>query len=150
MSQSQKKALLRCLIDKVVIHRRQRDTAQTRIVWKGGDVTAMDLSLPVGSWSELSNSAELEQHILDMPHQGLDDETIAQRLTTQGYRSPLNPTKLLTSTVKGMRLKHRVFVNRSQSHPRRIAGYLTVPQAGAALDISPYWCYDRIKKWRTA
>jgi DNA invertase Pin-like site-specific DNA recombinase len=146
MAQSQKKALLRCLIDKVVIHRSQRDTVQTRIVWKGGDVTAMDLSITVGSWSELSNSAELAQQILDMHHQGLDDATIAQRLTAQGYRSPLNRTKLLTSTVKGVRLKHRVFVTRSQSHPRRIAGYLTVPQAAAALDISPYWFYDRIKK----
>jgi DNA invertase Pin-like site-specific DNA recombinase len=146
MAQSQKKALLRCLIDKVVIHRSQRDTVQTRIVWKGGDVTAMDLSITVGSWSELSNSAELAQQILDMHHQGLDDATISQRLTAQGYRSPLNRTKLLTSTVKGVRLKHRVFVTRSQSHPRRIAGYLTVPQAAAALDISPYWFYDRIKK----
>lgn len=71
---------------------------------------------------------------------------IAQRLTAQGYRSPLDPTKLLTSTVRGIRLKHRVFVTRSQSHPRRIAGYLTVPQAAAALDISPHWFYDRIKK----
>jgi DNA invertase Pin-like site-specific DNA recombinase len=146
VSQSQKKALLRCLIDKVVIHRSQRDTVETRIVWKGSEVTAMELPIPVGSWSELSNSSELEQHILDMHQQGLDDETIAQRLTAQGYRSPLDPTRLLPSTVKGIRLKHRVFVTRSQSHPRRIAGYLTVPQVAAALGISPYWFYDRIKK----
>ena len=146
VSQSQKKALLRCLIDKVVIHRRQRDIVATRIVWKGGEVTAMKLPIAVGSWSELSNSAELEQHILEMHHQGLDDETIAQRLTAQGYRSPLNPTQLLTSTVRGIRLKHRVLVTRSQSHPRRIAGYLTIPQAAAALGLSPYWFYDRIKK----
>ena len=71
---------------------------------------------------------------------------IAQRLTPQGYRSPLNPLKLLTSTVKGIRLKHRGCVTRSQSYPRRIAGDLTVPQAAAALDISPYWFYERIKK----
>lgn len=57
LSQPQKKALLRCLIDKVVIHRTQRDTAQTRIVWKGGEVTAMALPIPVGSWSELSKTA---------------------------------------------------------------------------------------------
>ena len=37
-------------------------------------------------------------------------------------------------------------MTRSQSHPRRIAGYLTIPQAAAALGISPYWFYDRIKK----
>lgn len=146
LSQAQKKALLRCLIDKVVIHRRQRDTVLTRIVWQGGDITVLELAIGVGSWSELSQSAELEQHILTLHQQGLDDDTIAQRLTAQGYRSPLHPTRLLTSTVKGIRLKHRVFVTRSQSHPRRIPGSLTVPQVAAALAISPYWFYDRIKK----
>ena len=146
LSQSQKKALLRCLIDKVVVHRSQRDTVETRIVWKGGDVTTMELPIHVGSWNELSNSAELEQHILDLHHQGLDDETIAQRLTAQGYRSPLDTTRLLTNTVKCLRLKHKAFVTRSQSHPRRIPGYLTVPQAAAVLDCSPHWFYYAIKK----
>lgn len=146
LSQTQKKALLRCLIDKVIIHRSQRDTVQTRIVWKGGDVTTMELPIHVGSWNELSYSVELERRILDLHHQGLDDETIAQRLTAQGYRSPLDATKLLTNTVKCLRLKHKAFITRSQSHPRRIAGYLTVPQAAAALECSPHWFYDRIKK----
>jgi hypothetical protein len=106
----------------------------------------MALPIPVGSWNELSNSAELEQLILDLHHQGLDDETIAQRLTAQGYRSPLDTTKLLTNTVKCLRLKHNAMITRSQSHPRRIAGYLTVPQVTAALECSPHWVYDRIKK----
>jgi hypothetical protein len=146
LSQPQRKALLRCLIDKVVIHRSQRDTVELRIVWKGGEVTTMALPIPVGSWNELGNNAEIAQTILDLHHQGLDDETIAQRLTAQGYRSPLDPTKPLTNTVKCLRLKHKVFVTRSQSHPRRIPGYLTVPQAATALDCSPHWFYDRIKK----
>ena len=146
LSQSQKKALLRCLIDKVVVRRSQRDTVHTRIVWKGGDVTTMELPIHVNSWNELSTSAELEQRILDLHHQGFDDETIAQHLTTQGYRSPLDTTRLLTNTVKCLRLKHKAFVTRSQSHPRRIPGYLTVPQAAGVLDCSPHWFYYHIKK----
>jgi DNA invertase Pin-like site-specific DNA recombinase len=146
LSQAQKKGLLRCLIDKVIVHRSQRDSVHTRIVWKGGDVTTMELPIHVGSWDELNNSAELEQLILELHRQGLDDETIAQRLTVQGYRSPLDSTKLLTNTVKCLRLKHRALITRSQSHPRRIPGYLTVPQAAAALACSPDWFYDRIKK----
>lgn len=146
LSQTQKKALLRCLIDKVVVHRNQRDSVQARIVWKGGDVTTMELPIHVNSWSELSGSSELEQHILDLHHQGLDDESIAQRLTAQGYRSPLDTTQFLTNTVKCLRLKHKAFVTRSQSHPRRIPGCLTVPQAAAALGCSPHWFYYHIKK----
>lgn len=146
LSQSQRKALLRCLIDKVVIRRLQRDTIETRIVWKGGEVTTLQQPIPVGAWRELSNHAELEHRILDLHRQGLDDETIAQHLRAKGYRSPLDAEKLLPSTVKGLRLKHKVFVTRSQSHPRRIPGYLTVPQAAAAPGLSPYWFYDRIQK----
>jgi hypothetical protein len=35
---------------------------------------------------------------------------------------------------------------RSQSHPRRIAGYLTVPQLAKALAITPHWIYHQIKR----
>ena len=34
-----KKALLRCLIDKVVIRRIAADSVEARIVWRGGDTT---------------------------------------------------------------------------------------------------------------
>ncbi|WP_231510513.1 hypothetical protein [Fischerella sp. PCC 9605] len=48
MTQVQKKSLLRCLIDKVVIHRVARDTVRTRIIWKGGDTTNVGPANP--SW----------------------------------------------------------------------------------------------------
>jgi DNA invertase Pin-like site-specific DNA recombinase len=146
LSQAQKKALVRCLIAKVVIHRSQRDTGHTRIVWKGGETTTVDLPIHVGAWRELRHSAELAPQIVDLHRQGLDDDPIAEQLSAQGYRSPMDATKLLPSTVKGIRLKHKLFVTRSQSHPRRIPGYLTIPQIAAELSISPYWFYDRIKK----
>ena len=146
LSQAQKKALLRCLIDKVVVHRSRRDTVETRIVWKGGDVTTLELPIHVGSFNELSGSDELEQHILELHGQGLDDESIAERLTAQGYRSPLDTTRFLPNTVKCLRLKHKAFVTRSQSHPRRIPGFLTISQAAAALGCSPHWFYYQIKK----
>jgi len=42
--------------------------------------------------------------------------------------------KVLPSTVQTIRLKHGIFQVRSQSHPRRIAGYLTVPQIAKVID----------------
>ena len=146
LSQQQKKALLRCLIDKVIIHRNQRDQVHIRIVWKGGDTTTSTIPINVHCWSELSNGVELEQCILQLHQQGLDDESIAQRLTAEGYRSPMNTTRLLPNTVKCLRLKHKRFIKRSQSHPRHIPGYLTVPQIADAIDVTRYWIYDRIHK----
>ena len=146
LAPAQKKALLRCLIDLVVIHRPHRDTVHIRIVWKGGEVTTLDLPIPVGAWRALRAHAEVERRVVDLHRQGLLDATIAERLTAEGYRSPMDASQLLSSTVRGIRLQHRLFVTRSQSHPRRIPGCLTVPQLASGLDVSPHWLYDRIAK----
>lgn len=143
LSQQNKKALLRCLIDKVVVHRCARDQVQTRIVWKGGATTTFQIPIPVGSFTELSSAKEMEELTLKLNSEGKSDDEIARHLTTLGYRSPMRQ-EVLTSTVKSIRLKHHLFQKRSQSHPRHIAGYLTVSQIAQALDISRHWIYDRI------
>jgi DNA invertase Pin-like site-specific DNA recombinase len=144
LSTAQKKALLRCLIDKVVIQRHRRDQVHTRIVWKGGDTTTLEVPIPVGSLAELSNGAEFEQRLLALSRQGLEDAAIAQQLTAEGFRSPMNPAAVLPSTVQCTRLKHGVMLSRHQSHPRHYPGYLTVAQLANALAVAPYWIYDRI------
>jgi len=139
-----KKALLRCLIDKVVLHRLTPDCVQARIVWRGGDTTTLQVPVTTGAFADLTTSADMERTILELATQGQSDEEIAQHLTQLGHHSPKNTQMVLTSTVRIIRQKHRIFVKRSQSHPRRIAGYLTVPQIAEALGISPYWIYHRI------
>jgi len=148
LTRENKKALLRCLIDKVVIHRQVQDRVQTRIVWRGGDITSLEIPVPVGSFADLSTAAEMEQIILDLSHQGKSDEEIAEHLTALGHRSPMQMDHVLPNTVKIVRLKHGIFQKRSQSHPRRADGHLTVPQIARRLDISPHWVYDRISNGR--
>jgi len=48
--------------------------------------------------------------------------------------------------VQGIRLKLGLMQNRSQSHPRRVPGYLTVAQLARALAINPQWVYYQIKR----
>jgi DNA invertase Pin-like site-specific DNA recombinase len=143
LSQPQKKALLRCLIDKVVIHRSARDRVQTRIVWRGGAITTQEIAVPVGALADLSNGAELERFVLAETASGLTDEAVAQRLTERGFRSPRD-TVVLPSTVRIIRLRHGILRERRQSHPRRIAGSLTVSQLARVLAVTPHWLYDRI------
>jgi len=145
LSSQHKKALLRCLIDKVVVHRFTRDCVQARIVWKGGDTTTLKIPINVGSFAELSSADEMEKLILDLNRQGNADEQIACHLTELGYRSPLR-AHVLPSTVRTIRLKHRLFLQPSQSHPRRIQGYLTVPQLTRLLDLPQHWIYYQIDK----
>jgi len=143
LSQPQKKALLRCLIDKVVLHRSARDRVQARIVWQGGATTTRDLPVAVGALADLREAAQLERHVLALCAAGLTDEAIAQQLTARGFRSPLRAV-LLPSTVRTIRLRHRMLRQRSQSHPRSIPGHLTVPQVARVLGVTPHWLYDRI------
>jgi hypothetical protein len=139
----QKKALLRCLIDKVVLRRIASDQVHCRVVWKGGDTTSADVQVTVSSLARLSRNKEMKAAIVKLAKQGKSDEDIAAQLTEEGHRSPRQMT-LLSSTVKRIRLHHGVLTRGSQSCPRRVPGYLTITQVAEHLGISPYWIYHRL------
>jgi hypothetical protein len=149
LSQAQRKALLRCLIDKVVIQRARRDQIHTRIVWRGGETTTFDVPVAVGALRDLPTAHEMAQQIRVLFAEGKSDAAMAQQLTQQGYRSPSQPY-VLPSTVQGIRLKLGLMQNRSQSHPRRVPGSLTVSQLAQALEIKPHWVYHQIKRGTVA
>src|SRR5919205_1018092 len=145
LSQAQRKAILRCLIDKVVIQRARRDQIHTRIVWRGGETTTLEIPVAVGALTDLPTAPQMAQQIRVLFAEGKSDDEMAHQLTQHGYRSPSQPA-VLPSTVKGIRLKLGLMQQRSQSHPRRIVGYLTVPQLAKALAITPHWVYHQIKR----
>jgi excisionase family DNA binding protein len=97
----------------------------------------------VNSLARLSSAGVMEETIVRMARQGKTDRAIAEHLTRQGHRSPKGAV-VLVSTVQIIRLRHRLLVNRSQSHPRRIPGHLTVSQVAERLQVSKHWIYDRI------
>ena len=51
---------------------------------------------------------------------------------------------MLPSTVRSIRLRHGLLLKRSQSHPRRVPGHLTIPQLAARLGVNASWIYDRV------
>jgi DNA invertase Pin-like site-specific DNA recombinase len=145
-SSAQKKALLRALIDKVVAHRpdgRRGDRVRIRVVWRGGATTSIELPVPVGRLADRTGAAKMEETILRLAREKKSDAEIAATLTAQGFRSP-HAITVLPSTVKAIRLRHRVMLRESQSHPRRVAGYLTIPQIADKLNIPRHWISDRI------
>jgi DNA invertase Pin-like site-specific DNA recombinase len=143
LSRTQKKALLRCLLDKVVVHRVGRDQVQIRIVWRGGEVTECEIPIRVNSFAALSTGQELEAQVLALHKAGKTDKDIVSELSAAGFRSPKHQ-ELLASTVRGLRLKHRYFQSHHQSHPRSVTGSLTVTQVAHRLGLSVHWLYDRI------
>lgn len=140
---SQKKSLLRSLIDKVVIHRIAHDQVKVRVVWRGGATTREIVRVTVGKFAWLSGAKEMEETIVRMTNEGHSDKEIAAQLTADGHCSP-QADKVLESTVRNVRLRKGILRRSHQSHPYRIPGYLTISQLARKLGISRWWISDRI------
>jgi len=82
---------------------------------------------------------------LGLAREGLSDEQIATTLTAQGHRSPLSD-KLLVDTVTKIRLGNHVFQRPNYSHPRRVAGHLTISQLAEMLNLPQNWIHGRISR----
>lgn len=140
----QKKSLLRSLIEKVVIDRLAPDRVQTRVVWRGGATTSDIVRVTVGSFASLSDAREMEAVIERMARDGVTDKAIAEHLTAAGHRSPRS-NHVLPSTVRNVRLAKGILRKASQSHPRRVPDFLTIPQLSQKLGVSRNWIHDRIR-----
>jgi DNA invertase Pin-like site-specific DNA recombinase len=147
LSRAQRKALLRCLLEKVVLDRRTPDTITTRIVWRGGAVSELEVPCTVGTLRDLTGFAQMEAQVLRLEAQGHADEDIAQRLTSQGLRSPQRP-RVLSSTVRTIRLRHGRLHRYRGPRPRRVPHSLTVPQIATAVGVKPHWVYHLIRRGR--
>jgi DNA invertase Pin-like site-specific DNA recombinase len=147
LSRAQRKALLRCLMEKVVLDRQAPDTIATRIVWRGGAVSELAVPCAVGTLADLSDFAQLEAHILRLEAQGHSDEAIAELLTSKGFRSPQRP-RVLASTVQTLRLRHGRLHRYRGPRPRRVAGFLTVSQLATALGVKAHWIYHLMSQGR--
>ncbi len=144
LSREKKKSFLRCLIDKVVIHRCEPDKVSTRVVWKGGSTTTVQIPVKVTMFRNLALSKEMEKKIIELAQSGKKDKEITDILNQQGYHSPSNPDRVLCNTVRSVRVKNKIFRNRSQSLSCHIEGYLTIAEISKKTNVARSWIYDRI------
>jgi len=143
LTTAQKKALLRTLIDKVVLHRVATDQVRVRVVWRGGQTTMAELRVPVSSYARLSDSKQIEETIARLVREGQKDEQIAAALTANGHRAPRGQ-EMSAATVQKLRLASRVFRYPHKARPRRKAGYLTLCQLTEKLDETYTKLYRQI------
>jgi DNA invertase Pin-like site-specific DNA recombinase len=141
-----RKALLRCLIDKVVMHRSARDRAAVRIVWRGGATTDLTVMMPVNALHALPRYAEMEERILTLARIGLYDDEIARTLTDEGHRSPGRGTEVLPSTVRDIRLQHGIKLQPRQTRWHRLPGYVTLSEVAQRLGTSRNWISGKIRR----
>ncbi len=144
VSREQKKAMLRCLIEKVVLTRNVRDRTMIRIVWRGGEVSELDIETRVHATSALSRGAEMEARLLELARQGIDDMEVAITLTREGHRSA-RCSQVKPRTVQLVRQRHRVLQNSKSTRARHIAGWLTIATMAERLSVSSSWIKRRIR-----
>ena len=151
LDNSQRKALLRCLVDKVVVTReRERpDQLATRVVWRGGAVTEMAITVRVTRMHEIGNFAALEAQALALAAERKTDGEIAQILTERGFRSA-RTDRVVPSMIETIRRRHHLLhVSRGQQ-PRHVDGRLTVRELAARLGTTEDWIYTAIKRGQIA
>jgi hypothetical protein len=144
MTWSDKKALLRTLIEKVVLRRVVRDRILIRIVWRGGEVSELTVEPPVHALSALSRGAEMEARLLELARQGVDDAAIADILTQEGHRS-VRRSYVPARTVQLVRQRHGVPQNAMATRARHISGWLTIDKVADYLQVSTSWIKRRIR-----
>ncbi len=145
---AQRKALLRCLVDKVVLERGEHDVAQVRIVWRGGAVTELEVKMKVSCIARLTRGVEMRDRVLELVHDGVPDAEIAAVLTSEGHRSAHCPDEVPLITVQQIRrdagMKPSAPPNRWTHDPR----LLTAPELATRLDIPVNWLYVQIRQKR--
>ena len=144
LTPARRKALLRCLIDKVVLRRKSAHEVALRIVWRGGETSNIDVDTGASVMHSLSVLKNLQLRVIELARQGLADREIADLLTAEGLRSP-SCGHVLPATVE--RIRHQHGIRRRPEHhcPRRlIPGHLTVTQLAERLKGPSDWIYSRI------
>ena len=149
MDRARKKALLRCLIEKVVLHRTAPERIDVRIVWRGGEVSEAQVEPRVYALHALSRGDEMQRRMLELARQGLTDAEVADILTREGHRSP-RCSHVLVRTVQVFRQRHRVLRGASRTHPRHVPGWLTIAELARRLQVSRYWIERRLGGGRIA
>jgi len=145
---AQRKALLRCLVDKVILDRGEHDAAAVRIVWRGGAVSELEVKRRVNTIERLARGAEMRESTLELARAGLTDEEIAATLTAQGHRSPDCADRVLPVTVQRIRLGAGVKVPKQRTRWDHPPGVITANELAAKLGIPVNWLYVQIRSGR--
>ena len=146
---AKRKALLRCLVEKVILDRGEHDIARMRIVWRGRAVTEVEVKMRVGSVTKLSRGVEMRDRVAELARAKMHDDDIAAMLTSEGHRSPDSPDKVLPITVQRIRLRAGLkSVTEQRTRWRHSPDVLSAQQLAVQLNIPVNWLYVQIRQGR--
>ncbi|MCF6239317.1 MAG: recombinase family protein, partial [Candidatus Marinimicrobia bacterium] len=100
-SNADRKAIIRCLIDKVVVYiENDTEVGEAVIHWKGGFESRREVIRPVHQYEQLRDIDRLMQRIAELRAEGRTAGNIANQLNEEGFR-PINPKQIFNSAIVG-------------------------------------------------
>jgi hypothetical protein len=145
---AQRKALLRCLVDKVILDRGEHDVSRVRIIWRGGAISELDVKMRVNAVANLTRGAEMRARALELARTHMHDDEIAALLTSEGHRSPNCAEKVLPITVQRIRLLAGVKQAEQRTRWQHPPNILSAQELAGRLNIPVNWLYVQIRKGR--
>ncbi|MBX9927155.1 MAG: recombinase family protein [Hyphomicrobiaceae bacterium] len=146
---AKRKALLRCLVEKVVLDRGDHDVVRVRIVWRGGAVSEIDVKRRVGSVARLTRGDEMKKRVIELAGAKMHDDEIAAILTREGHRSPNCTDKVLPVTVQ--RIRYRAGLKGlvdQRTRWQHASDLISAQELAGVLGIPVNWLYVQIRKGR--
>lgn len=112
----ERKQILRCLIDRVVVHVRcDSEHAEATVHWKGDYQSRHEFIRPVKTYAQLRDFEPLMARIVALRQAGHNAEQIADVLNQEGFRPPKRPGSFNQPMVYQL-LKRRGLTGTERSH----------------------------------
>jgi DNA invertase Pin-like site-specific DNA recombinase len=112
----ERKQILRCLIDRVVVHVRcDSEHVEATIHWKGGYESHHEFIRPVKTYAQLRDFETLMARVVELRQAGHDAEEIAATLNQEGFRPPKKPGSFNKPMIYQL-LKRRGLIGNERSH----------------------------------
>lgn len=113
---AERKQILRCLIDRVVVHVRcDSEHTEATIHWKGGYESRHEFIRPVKTYAQLRDFEALMARLVELRQRGHDAAGIAAALNAEGFRPPKHPG-LFNKPMIYQLLKRRGLIGNERSH----------------------------------
>ena len=132
----------------MVLDRGPHDITRTRIVWRGGAVSDLEVKMRVNSVASLTRGSEMRERLLDLAQSGMPDDEIARVLTREGHRSPTSTDSVLPITVQRIGLAAGIRVAAQRTRWHHDPSLLSANEFAAKIGIPVNWLYVQIRKKR--
>jgi hypothetical protein len=145
LTHTQRKALLRSLIARVIVQRTAADRIAVKIIWVSGHFSQGLVIPPVLHQRHITGYDTMVERIRQLWAEGSTDSQIAQTLSREGFRSARRDRVLVRTVLKIRNHHHWV----SRYHQHRLADKIddmwTIHGLSRHLGVEREWFYHRIR-----